>query len=160
MPRYVSQRKGSYDCGPIALLNVLKWSGRPFSFKHDIYRLKKYCKYIRGKGVFSHDFSEALRRYKSLSFCERANITMKQIDDHLDVNGIVVLLISWKEEGKRVGHYFIITSKIYKFYESHNFGDDSGYKANTYLPRFKVVKYLRKSLRSHNEPKGWLIRKV
>jgi len=162
MPRYASQKVGSYDCGPIALLNVLKWSGRSVSVSANLQPIKRQCKYLRGRGVYKSEFTYTLKKYKSIKFYERWKTTIGQIDKHLKEGGIVVLLTSRrKPNGVRAGHYWTITEKSGGCYYAHNFRDyDGRYKANTYLLRNEVVRYLRRSLRSHREPHGWFIKKI
>ena len=41
--RWIAQ-KNKFSCGPIAILNILKWVGFPVSYKKDYNFWKKKCK--------------------------------------------------------------------------------------------------------------------
>lgn len=55
MIRYTRQRTMS-DCGPVAVLNILKWAGFKVTYKKNIAKLKKACKYVYTHDVYTDDF--------------------------------------------------------------------------------------------------------
>lgn len=155
--RYVGQKDG-HSCGPISILNILKWCGYNATKKY-LKDLKKYCKTTR-QGTKSKNISLALSRYKKIKSKFVNRISLKILDDHLD-NGFAALILhsKWiKDEPER--HYFIIIEKKEKFgriyYKTVNWADD---KTVNYLTRRKLNKVFKRSLRSNKDPRGWLIKR-
>jgi hypothetical protein len=76
MPRYIHQKTKS-DCGPVAVLNILKWLGWSVSYKSHIRLLKEECKYSDGKdgqeytGVHWWDLKSALQNISDGHFSVR-----------------------------------------------------------------------------------------
>lgn len=67
--RYCKQ-KLKYECGPIAILNLMKWLGLRVTYKKDMPSIKMMCKYK--KGVYNEDITRALNKL-DISFWTRGN---------------------------------------------------------------------------------------
>jgi len=127
MIRYLKQRD-EFSCGPIAVINALKWAGLKVTektHKKHMIRLTN-CKSHHGRGFggcFPYDIDYALLQYKSIKICkvydafDRADRTnmFTEINNHLDNDGSLLMRYFWKP-GR--GHYtFCIgrTPKTYTF---------------------------------------------
>lgn len=145
MPKYTRQHD-QFNCGPVALLNALKWAGYPYTLK-DLPRLSRLCKCKPGDlgGTLTCDFDRALRRYKRLIVLpddgpfERPYISM--IDEHLDLGGVVVFSYIYKYHGRvEVSHLTLCIGREGKHYI---FANDGQHKLLARRRRKTVVNMLR-----------------
>ena len=160
--KFLNQRKGSYDCGPVAILNVLKWAGYNVSKKRHMDDIKDLCNHMArgGGGVYYKDLLNALSKFKDcIKFYMRHNITIYMIDKHLMNGGIVLMHTSHKrEDGGRSAHYWIITGRMGDSYNVHNVRlFDEFYHADTLMSRKEIVYRMKKSLKKYNEPRAIFI---
>lgn len=58
---YVVQRD-SYRCGPVAILNALRWAGKDVLYKSQIGRLTQLCECVQPKGTKYRPFVRTLRK--------------------------------------------------------------------------------------------------
>jgi hypothetical protein len=105
-PKYLRQRD-DFSCGPIALMNVLKWAGYNITYK-DHTRFVKMCKCSK-TGTFSDAFDDALRRYTKLMVLPDDGPfpapKIELVDECLAVGGVVVFSYFYKYGGKtRISH--------------------------------------------------------
>jgi len=105
MPRYARQRN-RYSCGPIAIINALKWAGKPASLAKYFDRFRRWCKcgYYERQirqyvGTHRRNFDAALRRAGRNLFRVRylAQPRLEQIDRHLEAGGAVILNYYWRD---------------------------------------------------------------
>jgi len=91
MPRYIRQ-KDFTSCGPVALINILKWFGCNVSYKDYIEIARGLCDHISGSdgGTEDKGMARALKAHK-ISFKKIKNPTLVQLDKHLDSGGIILL---------------------------------------------------------------------
>lgn len=158
--RYVKQPRDTYICGPVAIINALKWAGSGTTLR-DLRKIKDVCGY--NLGVKSGDVSRALRKLgeKHLKFICRRYATIDKIDDHLDKGGFVILLTSFRKPGnKRHGHYWAISCKMGDLYKAHNVEDGSGGMIHAYISRHRVLELMQNSIREHGDPRVWLVRRI
>lgn len=111
-PRYLKQRD-EFRCGPVAIMNVLKWSGGLLS--HDNMRdpLTKMCKCTSegggtGHGVFDQVLRKFGKRYKSYAVRRVMRPTLAQIEEHLREGGALVLNYCWNYRGGEDRHYSVV----------------------------------------------------
>jgi len=158
--RYVKQPRDTYICGPVAVINALKWAGSNTTLK-DLKKVKNVCEY--NLGVKSGDVSRALRKLGRpyLKFICRRYATIDKIDEHLDKGGFIILLTSVrKPDGKRRGHYWAISYKHDDLYKAHNVEDRDGSLVHSYISRNRVLELMQNSIRKHGDPRVWLVRRV
>ena len=110
MARYTKQRD-RYSCGPIAILNSLRWAGIDLSYPEGIKwltSLSQCKKYYGSPHVF---FNPALiEAGKGIYSVKRTNRpTLKEIETHLHNLGAIVLSYSWRTEEKDGRHYSLLT---------------------------------------------------
>ena len=118
MIRYVRQRQRS-TCGPIAVLNALKWLGRPVTEKKDLPRLKKWCYWRRRQmiggvkvgGTRNKGIENCLGRYKKVSFGYIYRPSKNTIDHILSKGNAFIMMYKKKDGG---WHYIFCYGKTKK----------------------------------------------
>ena len=158
MPRYVRQWD-DFSCGPIAILNALKWAGVRASIKRDYKRLLVLTKCSFPNGVCRFYLAPAL--YKNREFFVRRprGATMRTVENHLRSGGVVLLSYGIYGDGKRRGHYTLLTrvSETGRSFTTINY-----YVGHTVclIRRSSVVRDIRRrKMNGHWYPCVWLISK-
>lgn len=105
-PRYVLQ-SDRYSCGPIAILNALKWAGQKINKFELLPFLQFACRTIDLEypedfdlnGTHDSDFERVLRYTgKGMFFIKRPKIlTVKQLKLHLKRGGALAFSYYWKD---------------------------------------------------------------
>lgn len=108
-PRYFKQRD-FFRCGPVAILNALKWAGVPVTVKHDLPRICRLCYCVDG-GVNYREMDDALRKVGRGHFTIRRvnQPKLHEIEDHLKAGGAIILDFYWE----KVTRDHIVTSRHY-----------------------------------------------
>jgi hypothetical protein len=94
--KYVKQRDKS-SCGPIAIINILKWLGHNVTYDF-IHIARWVCQWkdardFGGGGVTARDMEKALK-YFGVKKTRKVRPTLEQINNHIDSGGIVLLSYS------------------------------------------------------------------
>lgn len=88
--RFIHVQRHVASCGPIAIANLIKWTGTSTSYE----KVLKYCTalrfYIPGVGMFPRATSYVLRKLK-IKFTLRRDLTLPELDETLDRGGAVLL---------------------------------------------------------------------
>jgi hypothetical protein len=148
MVRYLSQPVNTNICGPVAIINIMKFFGFNATSRHLSF-VKYKCEYENG--VDSSGVTAALRDIDKLKFFIRNNPTIEAIDGHLDNGGAVLLITAVKEDEEFFGHCWIITEKNTKDYVSHNYN----YKSKESLTKEELEKSLKYIY--DDMPKAWFV---
>lgn len=142
-PRYIKQRD-HHSCGPVALLNALKWAGYKVSYNKHFRSIYRSCK-CSDTGTFDCDFDSAIRRYRHLIVMpedgpfEQPYIGL--IDEHLDNGGAVVFSYIYKSCRGMDSHLSLCIGRSGKTYM---FVNDSEFKPTICKRKRKtVVKMLK-----------------
>ena len=112
-PRYVKQRD-KYRCGPVAIMNVLKWSGE--GEPHDYLRdwATHVCDCTPPDGTPHKAFEAGLRQASKVyghPFVVRKVMspTLAEISSHLRGGGALVLNYHWERKGSSARHFSVLT---------------------------------------------------
>ena len=102
MARYCKQ-KDLHSCGPVLVLNSLKWAGEKVTHDGTITPLKILCGQKRGSGTSTRNFIQALRivgdkMFQTLTIRPRRKPTLKEMEQHLRKGGAVALEFHWVEK--------------------------------------------------------------
>jgi hypothetical protein len=118
MQRYVKQYDGT-SCGPIALINTLKWLG--YSVSYDFLNIAKHlCRWkgIRG-GTSDLDLEKALDYFR----VEKKRVvkpSIEELDKHLDSGGAAIIsyfnIYSMPGFKKNAGHFTLCIGRTDKTY--------------------------------------------
>lgn len=149
--RYIKQRDKS-SCGPIALINILKWLG--YHITYDFLDIARWaCDWQDGRcidaGTLDRDMNKALKYFK-IKNKKILNPKIKDINKHLKAGGIV--LIGYCLPRESTNHFSLCIGTYERYYIMVN--DDLN---ETIIARTKkeIKKYIRKKL---SEPcYVWLI---
>lgn len=111
--RYVKQRD-KYSCGPVAVMNVLKWVGVEFNYQERIDVMRRVCECRPPNGTKHAAFDRALRITAELLPVDlRVRLVYKpklgQIEEHLRAGGIIVLNYRWRRGGEGARHFMLVT---------------------------------------------------
>lgn len=129
MIRYAKQRDAT-SCGPVALVNVLKWAGTDTTLS-EVKGLRKVLGTQRKpEGTSTHQMDYLLRAYEDFKVYElitaKERPTLKWLDKHLDAERIAVIGYYWKRNKHTLevsfndkhligspmgGHYCLVTEK-------------------------------------------------
>jgi hypothetical protein len=155
MTRYLKQWD-YISCGPVAIINAMKWRGMKVSRRSHFKKLKRKCKCNhRDGGTYKHDLTRALRNYLSNVKC-KVQESINTLDRHLDSGGAVIIAYDYiRNDDVREGHYVFCIGKTKHYYTLVN---DVCTKNGELLPNTiskKSRKNMVKMLRLENEM--WLI---
>lgn len=109
MPKYTKQRD-RYNCGPVAILNALRWAGENASYASRIAYLERLCKSQAPDIGCNHtNFDRALRKAGSGIFLVRRvyQPQVREMEAHLKAGGAVVFNYGW-ENRKKFGRHFTL----------------------------------------------------
>lgn len=116
--RYVKQ-KDKYACGPIAVLNALKWAGASAPYKKTFKRLKKLTDCTIGGSDYD-GIVKAIKHYpKVFDFIENHFIEMSDIDYYIKEGASIILEYYYKDlevSDGYVGHFVFIAGKWDNYY--------------------------------------------
>lgn len=115
--RYVKQRD-HYSCGPVAIMNVLKWVGVRFNYRDRIKAFQEACSCIPTRGTNHSSFDRALRQIVGLLPVDVRvrrvhRPKLSQMEEHLRSGGIVVLNYRWEAEEEGFSRHFMLLTKVY-----------------------------------------------
>jgi hypothetical protein len=133
MPRYIRQ-KLAYSCGPIALMNAVKWAGYSLSRREYLDHYAHLCKYEKGfygtgtQWKHMHKAIVATPELKLITKLE--NPTLRSLDRFLNKKYSAIV----RYRHKQGGHYIFMPKRTTRFYYVVN--DDS---------RFTLAKISRKN---------------
>ncbi len=109
--RYIKQRD-KYRCGPVALMNILKWSGRGLAYDDSRDPLTALCKCEPEGGTKWGKFDQGLRklaqRHQGLKVEKVIRPRLSEIEEHLRGGGALVLNYHWEYQGKEDRHYSLV----------------------------------------------------
>jgi len=109
--RYVKQRDHS-SCGPVAIMNVLKWAGHIFSYQETIGLFQLACEWTPVTGTCHAPFDRALR-----GLAGRFNLRIRrvhgprlgEVEKHLRSGGIVVMNYYWRRKKEDNRHFMVLS---------------------------------------------------
>ena len=112
MPRYTKQRD-DFRCGPVSILNALKWAGVDISHAASIAYLSELCDCTESLGTAHKDFDRAIRKAGKGILRVRLvrHPSLGEIEEHLREGGALVLNYRWRREkkGTAARHFSLLT---------------------------------------------------
>jgi hypothetical protein len=104
---YIVQRD-SYRCGPVAILNALRWAGADVTYKGMIGRLTQMCECKLPKGTKYRPFTKTLRKLGKEWFDIKLVVepTLGVIEDALRAKKAMI----WNFKHERGRHYAMIVA--------------------------------------------------
>lgn len=154
--RYLKQRD-QFRCGPIAIINVLKWAGLPATYKTiDLFSI--IMRTNENKGTKRLEITKALKLFDPvIKFKHKNKPTSDDIRNHLDSNRIALVLIRWIDEKKKAhGHYFVIDRVSNNNFNCINYSEDLLTESPISLDSMDVILHI---IAKGRTSKAWLIEK-
>lgn len=108
------KQKDHFSCGPIGIINALKFQGKQVSYK-DLAYISKHVKCVSPNGTLVPDMHKFIKQF-DMEYI--ANIHIKQIDDILKVGDAVLLCHIGSHPNK---HYSLIIDKREMDYYAVNY---------------------------------------
>ncbi len=159
--RYCNQRE-KYSCGPVAILNALKWAGLKKTYK-DVKEIEKGCPPddYRIGGINPNNFTRLFYKYgEHLIIRYRKNINIGELDKHLEMgHAAVINLRRFNFNRGWEGHYFLVIGKseLAKCFKVVN---GYGKPATIWMSRKEFIKHLRSSrICSPNGFRAWFLKR-
>lgn len=143
MPRYIRQRD-NYSCGPVALLNALKWAGRTKGTSYaTLPSWRGTCQTDRRTGTSFTNLFRAARMLPVLGAKKaKPTVRLADIDAHLKRGGAVIL--GSVSELMSDFHWFLVIGKI-------NMAGEPSYKVVNFdrraTQRLVSAKMIRRGMR-------------
>ena len=126
MIRPVAQRDG-YSCGPVAILNALKWAGIPVTEKRHLNIIRDLTDADVGRGVWPWDLDDALMIVPGVRVKKRIESPrLAVLDKHIDGGGAAVVLYLFRDKKEIEGHYTLCIGRTKKYYIVVNDKEDGG----------------------------------
>lgn len=155
MIRYKKQTD-KFRCGPVAILNALKWAGIRADLK-DISKKAKCRPFPYGTTIV--DFHQAIFKLeKFIKIRTTTNVSIGFIRDILTSGKSLIYNYEYfdKEDNRKYGHYFFI--------DSMSKTGKSLYLVNYKLPgpariRMTTKKFINKCIRGNSDPTVWIVKK-
>jgi len=110
--RWIRQRNSS-GCGPVAILNLLKWLGEPVTYAEGYPHFSKKMKTSR-YGTELRDFVRVLYKIENIKISPRTVPNIGVIDDALEHGRAVIMKSAYFNGDALEGHYFLVTEKTDK----------------------------------------------
>ena len=111
MPRYIKQRD-KFRCGPVVILNALKWAGVDVSYDESIDHLSNLCRCRRPRGTNHKNFDRAIREAGKGIFRTQLvrHPTIGKIEEHLQDGGALAFNYHWRreEENESSRHFSLV----------------------------------------------------
>lgn len=122
MPRYAKQRDG-YSCGPTALINIIKWSGKPISYRASRRVWIRKCATTK-TGTPPLLLQIAINNHlSSYGIAHRLSTGTRQgILEHARQGGAVLVRFHWPHLSW--GHYFLIVGASRHYLHTVNLYSD------------------------------------
>jgi len=167
MIRYLKQKeKGT--CGPVAVINALKWAGLRVTEKTHKKKIQKLTSYNmrhgRGfQGCFPFDIDYALSYYKSINIQKRRDkITFangnlfEEINYHLDNDGSLLIRYFWKP-GK--GHYSLCIGRTSRTYTLVNDSAEKTVINRSWRTMNKMLQTVNHAVGMEEHPVVWFLKR-
>ena len=113
-PRYAHQRN-KFSCGPVAILNSLKWAGCRAAYREVIPSLCQLCECVRPKGTYHDPFDRALRAVAKPAGMHVRRVfhpKLAEVENHLEEGGAVILNYVYRPRIGRDWRHFILMVDI------------------------------------------------
>ena len=130
-----------YSCGPIAVMNALRWSGKRVPYG-DLGKYKRMCRHKKDLGSLDRNIDKVLRRASGIRVRFRNGPRADVVDSWLRGGGAVVFSFNHaRTSEKRVcRHVVLITRVTRKSYVTHNLSKGVGTKL---WPKRSMHRYMR-----------------
>ena len=169
MPRYVGQRD-KYSCGPVVIMNAIKWAGGHATMKKDHKRLTKavYCGFVGDQhGTHPLDLDPILRRegFGRFEVVRFFYPSIQEFEEHVrkDDCAAVISFNYINRSGKFCGHYTLVIDVSFSGKTFTYVNESRGKLLVARLKRQTVVRFRRSTVIDDlkpsltNSPCAWFL---
>ncbi len=142
--RYINKQPDGYSCGPVAVMNAIKWLGGKMSFKKDRDIFTGFG--CDKDGTNRLELTESLKAF-NIKHKYYKTTTIKDIERCLARGSSVILLYKLYVERGSWGHCVFIDKDNDWWFKSYNFTKEGIYVA----PKFLLGQWFRSSRRWSNK---------
>jgi len=104
-----------FSCGPVAIVNVLKWLGRKVGHRY-LPKLRTLCGTTKD-GTIPYNFALTLiREVSDFGSVRKVKPSIRTLDSHLSKGGIVVIGYNYSVGKSEDAHYVVCTKKSKRGY--------------------------------------------
>lgn len=156
--RWIRQRN-SYTCGPVAIMNLLKWLGEKVIYAKDFEYWKNKCK-TQKYGTSLCDFVKVLYKIEGIKISPRNVPNIGVLDEALLQGRAIVMKSAYIEKGIYIGHYYLITETTDKSYYCINLNDKHGWVSKISFKNEWLQHHTNYCHECGIAPYAWIIRKI
>lgn len=144
------------SCGPVALMNAVKWAGYSLNREGYLAHYSSLCKFVAGRGgTYCDKLEEAIVATPELALVEFLDRpTLRELDQALKKGYSIIL----RYRHDVCGHFIFIPKRTAKFYYVVNGGRSR--PTLTRISRKTVSSYLRYSDDAGNTSMTWIVEGV
>jgi len=155
MPRYINTQQHDWSCGPVALINALKFAGIPKTYRCEISRFMNYSdKATDGNGGLPEKEIHKYLKEHGIYAVRKRNTYIKSLDKALDAgHGAIIGYCH------NVGcHYIFLERWLSRDEKLYDVKNDSAIGPGAW-DREQLKKWFRNNRRRGWPPDMWIIKK-
>ena len=117
MKRFITKQQHNDTCGPVAIINALKWLGYSAVYRDMVEDFRKLgC----DEGTSCYDLRRMLNAY-GVKYKLHKRSSVKDIERILDRGNAAIVGYDWVHEESRSGHYIFIDFHLEKWFNAYNY---------------------------------------
>jgi hypothetical protein len=106
-----------FRCGPVAILNAIKWSGGQATKKKDLPRITSECCCTYPRGTPPTNLMAAIKKYRHhFKATIQYDPPKRKFDRHLENGNAAILDYFSRWDGEYCGHYILVLGKDKRCY--------------------------------------------
>jgi predicted double-glycine peptidase len=156
--RWIRQRN-NYSCGPVAIMNLLKWLGESVTYANDYAYWLKQCKTAK-YGTSLYNFTRVLYNLDGIKISPRNVPNIGVIDEALLNGRAVVMKSAYISNDVYEGHYYLITDCTDKSYYCVNLNDKHGWVSKPSFKNQWLQHHTNYCYECGIAPYAWIVRKI
>jgi hypothetical protein len=156
--RWTSQRN-EFGCGPVAIINLLKWLGDPATYERDYPTWRRKC-CCTEYGTPLKNFVRALYSIKNIKITPRNVPNIGVISEALESGRAVVMKSAYYEGDDLMGHYFLVTNQTEKSFYCVNLNKRHGWVPKAAFSYHWLQLHINYCHECGIAPYSWMVRKT
>jgi len=149
MINYIKKQQHKLSCGPVAIMNALKWLGESVSYKKDL-KLFEQIGYTIKHGWWRHELRRGLN-YFNIKHKLYKQPTLQDMKNILKRGNSIILAYDWFAENSDGGHYIFMDSYNGKYFQAYNVSKKGKEKGKINDMYMKQTFYMSRLDRKNNK---------
>jgi len=117
MARFITEQQHASSCGPVAIINALKWLGYSVSYREE---LPTFTKLGYDDGTNCYDLRRMLNAYQ-IKYKLYKQSSIKKLEQILNRGNTAIVCYDWVGPEDRGGHYIFIDSDLKHSFGAYNY---------------------------------------